>query len=53
MPLLQTGDLLAQRCLRFEERLAAPFLAIKRVECLELDVEREERLDRLSQRVEL
>jgi len=44
---------LAQGCLCFEQRFAAAFFPVKSVECLKLDVERKQWLDRLAQRVEL
>jgi hypothetical protein len=53
MALVESRNFLEQSGLGFDQRLAAAFLAIKRVERLKLDVEREQRLDALAQRVEL
>ncbi len=51
--LLESRDLLAQRGLGFKQRLPPAFLAIEYVERLELDVEREQWLDRIAQGGEL
>ena len=50
---LQPRDLFPQRCIGFKQSFAATFLAIEGVERLQLDVQREQRLDRIAQGVEL
>ena len=53
MALLETRNLLAQRGFSFEQSLPAPFFAIECVESLQLDVQREKRLDGFAQRIQL
>src|SRR5688500_3283174 len=53
MTLGKSRDFFEQRGLRLDQRFAAAFFAIKRVQRLKLDVESEQRLDTLTQSVEL
>jgi hypothetical protein len=53
MPVLEPGDFLQQRTFRLDQGLSPAFLAIEDVERLQLDVEREQRLDGQQQAIEL